>query len=105
MNIIKKRKDHVLIGLTLMKNSIFPCNPFHEVMYGFSYLEQFSFLFDKTDNKCNTSTTAPNRFSALMKTDQLRHLPQKYLKVNILFLIYEFHTFVNLFFSENKPLF
>lgn len=59
---IKKQKGHVLIGLTLMKNSIFPCNIFHEVMYRFSYLEQFSFLFDKTDNKCNTSTTAPNLF-------------------------------------------
>lgn len=59
---IKKQKDHVLIGLTLMKNSIFPCNIFHEVMYRFSYLKQFSFLFDKTDNKCNTSTTAPNLF-------------------------------------------
>lgn len=59
---IKKQKDHVLTGLTLMKNSIFPCNIFHEVMYRFSYLEQFSFLFDKTDNKCNTSTTAPNLF-------------------------------------------
>lgn len=30
-----------LTGLTLMKNSILPCNTFHEIMYALSYLEQF----------------------------------------------------------------